>query len=300
MSVIVCTHNRAGYLARALDSLGRQTLGRAGFEVLVVDNASADGTASVARERASGNWRYIFEGELGLSAARNRGLREARGAIAAFMDDDAVAAPDWCARIVETFSELGEDVAAVGGAVDPIWEAAPPPWLSPKMKRSLTVIDWGDERRALRGGEWLAGTNVAYRRAVVVRAGGFATELGRKGSTLRSCEENHLHEILGRMGFRLFYDSKLRVGHRHHIPPQRLTKRWHLRRQYWQGVSRKILERKGTPAPRTGPADDLKSGCRLLAEIWRAPARPRWKRFDAELNAMRWLGERVCEWRLAR
>src|SRR5881296_1050143 len=98
LTVLVCTHNRADLLRGALESLEPTR-----FEVLVVDNASTDATPAVVAEcaaRAKIEIRCARETELGLDAARNRGLREAAGEFVAFLDDDARARHDWAAEIL--------------------------------------------------------------------------------------------------------------------------------------------------------------------------------------------------------
>src|SRR5439155_14557571 len=91
-TVVICTHERAAILGRAVGRAVDEA--RAGeAEVLVVDNASTDGTpALLARleEQHGPILRSVREPELGLSAARNRGLAEPRTEVVAFLDDDAV------------------------------------------------------------------------------------------------------------------------------------------------------------------------------------------------------------------
>ncbi|MGB5916428.1 MAG: glycosyltransferase family A protein, partial [Phormidesmis sp.] len=97
ISAIICTHNREQYLGAAIDSLLAQTLDC--YEIIVVDNASTDATAAIAKSRvdsaannaANTKVRYIYEPTLGLSVARNRGAKEAQGEILAYLDDDAEA-----------------------------------------------------------------------------------------------------------------------------------------------------------------------------------------------------------------
>jgi len=75
LSVVVCTYNRAQLLTEALDSVCNQTLDKSRYEIIVVDNNSADGTRELVGEfcRRFSNVRYCFEPQQGLSYARNRG-----------------------------------------------------------------------------------------------------------------------------------------------------------------------------------------------------------------------------------
>ena len=99
ITVILCTYNRCATLSRALASVAASELPQvAKWEVIVVDNNSTDGTRAVVEEfcrQHPGRFRYLFESRQGLSQARNAGIREARGDILAFMDDDVTVEPTW-------------------------------------------------------------------------------------------------------------------------------------------------------------------------------------------------------------
>jgi glycosyltransferase involved in cell wall biosynthesis len=109
VSVVIPTHNRAGRLAAALESLRAQTFPRESFEVIVVDDASTDGTAALLEsEQARGELllRTVRLADAGgPGRARNEGWRQAGGELVAFTDDDCVADPGW----------LEAGVAAWGG-----------------------------------------------------------------------------------------------------------------------------------------------------------------------------------------
>ena len=99
VSVVVATRERPARLAALLDSLRDQRVPAADFEVIVVDDASSDGSpAAVEREQRSGGSpvRFLRRGRRGgPGAARNDGWREARAPLVAFIDDDCTASPDW-------------------------------------------------------------------------------------------------------------------------------------------------------------------------------------------------------------
>jgi GT2 family glycosyltransferase len=119
--VIVPTCNRKQQLRRCLDSLSRQTVGR--YEVIVVDDASQDGTGQMVREFAAAHrscqWIWLENPEhQGANPSRNRGIRHARGQWLAFTDDDCVADPDWLERLLVAFDH--PNVAAVTGMVENI------------------------------------------------------------------------------------------------------------------------------------------------------------------------------------
>ena len=123
VSVVVPAYNREGTLPRTLDSVLAQTF--EDFEVLVVDDGSADGTAAVAEAYAGRDDRVRLLRQpknAGVSAARNRGLREARGEFVAFLDSDDEWLPEKLARQVERFRQVPDDVGVVYCGVETVRE----------------------------------------------------------------------------------------------------------------------------------------------------------------------------------
>ncbi|MCC6156523.1 MAG: glycosyltransferase [Deltaproteobacteria bacterium] len=115
VSVVVPTRNRSAKLAPTIDSLLGQTYPRDRYEVIVVDNDSTDDTARVIQSYP--HVRYEFVNHRHSSyAARNRGIAVARGEVLAFIDDDAVAHPDWLANGAEWFAH--PQVGCVAGRTD--------------------------------------------------------------------------------------------------------------------------------------------------------------------------------------
>lgn len=107
-SIIVPARNAAGTIDACLASLVRQSYSRDRYEVLLVDNASTDRTASIAE--AYGTVRLLSEEERGAYAARNRALRIARGSIVAFTDADCAPEEDWLARLDEAMGDAATQV----------------------------------------------------------------------------------------------------------------------------------------------------------------------------------------------
>src|SRR6266481_2999672 len=145
VTVIVATHNRAPLLGQTLEALiAQETPKHLGWEILVVDNGSTDGTLEVFRTmamRAPGRLRYLFEPTLGKSRALNAGIAVARGAVIALTDDDVSPAVDWVAAAASVLDKWGVDGA--GGRIRPRWEAEPPSWLleSPRLLDYLAIMD---------------------------------------------------------------------------------------------------------------------------------------------------------------
>jgi glycosyltransferase involved in cell wall biosynthesis len=270
VSAVVCTHNRATYLRRALASLAVQTLPPERYEIVVIDNASTDATRSVAQEAlgALPALRYVHEPQLGVSQARNTGWREARAPLVAFLDDDALAPPDWLARIVEGFAKLEPRPGCLGGPVEPIWEAPRPDWLPDALLPYLTVLRLDQGSGPMPRGKFLYGTNASFPRELLAAIGGYEPGLGPIGSWHRSGEDTFVQKRLRERGFLLWYDPALRV--QHFVPAERLSRRWLLRRLYWEGLSRarqRIAERG------YGPRQRLRLVARALRKLSSSPRR---------------------------
>jgi glycosyltransferase involved in cell wall biosynthesis len=226
ISVVLCTYNRAHLLEGALDALTRQT-GAPPFEVIVVDNNSGDRTrAIVERFTAGGIVRYAYEPRQGLSFARNLGVSLARADRIAFTDDDVRASAAWVRSIAEAF-DANPDVGIVGGRVEPVWEAAPPGWLHNAGNAPLALLDFGDRpfRIAADRPVCLIGANLALRRAVLERVGGFSPALQRVGDGVGSTEDYDLQRRALDAGEIALYDPRI-VVHAP-VPRERLMKRYH-------------------------------------------------------------------------
>ncbi|MGQ0720828.1 MAG: glycosyltransferase [Candidatus Eiseniibacteriota bacterium] len=111
ISVVIPVRNAPDDLARCLETLARQSVDPAAFEVLVLDDGSDDATPDVGQRLGA---RVIRQQRLGAAAARNRGVREARGEIVLFLDADCEADPRWIEEISHPLREKSGVEGAVG------------------------------------------------------------------------------------------------------------------------------------------------------------------------------------------
>jgi glycosyltransferase involved in cell wall biosynthesis len=269
LSVVICTHNRARYLEAAIRSVLAQDYPQPAYELIVVDNRSTDDTAAVCRAfEPQANFRYVFEPELGLCHARNRGWRAAAGEFVVYLDDDAVAEPGWLQATEAAFASPTGEVGVVGGRVEPIWQAPRPPWVSDSVATSLTIIDWGPARKEIADvrREWLAGVNMAVPRRVLAEVGGFDPRLDRSGTHMLSGGDVFLQEVIVKRGYACVYEPGMRV--RHLVSKERAQKRWFRRRYYWQGVSDAVMQ---LIRQRPGRARRLGEALRRLGALLRRP-----------------------------
>lgn len=228
LSIILPTYNRAAALRRAVAALLRQDAPPRTYEVIVVDNNSSDSTAEALQTISDCRVRVIGEARQGLSHARNAGLREARGEIVAFTDDDVEVAPDWVSTIAATLDSR-PDVDGVGGRVLPAWEGQRPEWLTRAHWAPLALQDHGDQKRVFDAHSpiGLVGANLALRKAVLERTGPFSASVQRVDNGIGSTED---HEFLMRLyaaGGRMLYVPRLLVLAR--VQPDRCRREYHRR-----------------------------------------------------------------------
>ena len=232
VSVVVCTYNRATLLAECLESLAAQTTSASLFEVIVVDNNSRDETRAVAERYCNGraNFRYVVESVQGLSHARNRGLAESRGGLIAYIDDDAKAPSDWIAAILRFFARVPEADAAGGPYLAHC--ANPLPEWFPSEYGAWSLGEFEGE---LPAGQSLQGTNMIFRREVLVRLNGFETGIGMSGAKLSYGEETHLIYRMRELGAKVFYSQAIVVSHA--ILAYKLSLWWLLQSTFANGRS---------------------------------------------------------------
>ncbi len=239
LTVAVCTYRRYDWLAKCLEALEVQTLSKSEFQVVVVDNSLQPEEAERFRKSLQSTLRldYVVTETAGLSHARNIALARCSTPLIAYLDDDALAAPEWAEALLETFGRHNGGAGAVGGKALPIYEDTRPAWLEGEATLYLAVPDWGGEELILRSGDprWLVGANIAYSAQALRRAGGFPEQLGRKRDLLLCHEEYWINESLRRQGYSVVYNPRIVVQHL--IQQERMTHRWICSSAFWESVS---------------------------------------------------------------
>ena len=227
ITVILCTYNRCLSLGKTLESIAASTCpGWIDWGVLVVDNNSKDQTRAVVEDfcrRYPDRFRYVFEPQQGKSYALNAGIREARGDVLAFTDDDVTFEPTWLQNLTDP---LRDGIwAGVGGRTVLAEPFCPPRWLPLGEPDSFEVLaasfDRGPEPCELREAPY--GANMAFRKEMFLKYGGFRTDLGpRPGSQVRD-EDTEFGRRLLAAGERLRYEPTA-VAY-HPLQKERVSKR---------------------------------------------------------------------------
>ena len=234
ISIVICSYNRAPNLPVCFEHLLKQvSCEDITWEIILVDNNSSDDTRAIAEQYATDtplNISYSFEGQQGLSHARNNGIALAKGQWVAFIDDDIRVSTIWLKTLYDVFVE--QDCDAVGGRIHIESPQSLPRWISPDMYGFLGHQDFGPEPHKMDGiDESPFGGNMAVHRRVFDKIGVFDTTMGRSGEgntkeELFKGEETDFFERLADSGGSFFYHPDLLVLHK--ILPYQLKMRFFL------------------------------------------------------------------------
>lgn len=247
VSVVIPVRDGEGSLPALLDSLDGQTLARERFEVIVVDNASRDATAGLARSRGA---TVVFEPVPNRSRARNAGVAAARADYIAFTDADCVAAPGW----LEAMLACRGRAPLVAGPVE-VTTGTPPN----AVERFEALWRFGQEHWVQEG--WAATANLAVERAALDAVGGFDPGYRHIGEDVDLC-------LRARdAGFELGWCPDALVAHDAEDRPGKM-----LKRAFFHGYSgNQAHYRLGVGLRAWAHPGALVSGDRALRQIGAAP-----------------------------
>ena len=290
VAVVVCCFDDGRWeaLVAAVESVRLQTP-PPDRTIVVVDHNAA------LLERARATWPDATvvpnAGRPGLSSARNTGVAAAAEMeVVVFLDDDAVADPDWLARLLEPYRD--RRVVAAGGTIAARWAERRPPWLPPELDWVVGCTYHGlpTSTAPVRN---VIGANMSIRREALLQAGGFRPELGRVRADSRGCEETELclRLALGQPDARILHVPSARVEH--HVPSDRASWGYLVRRSFGEGRSKATLTRIG--GARTALATERSYLARTLpAGLARATAEAMRERRPAVLGRLGAIGAAVA------
>ena len=239
VSVVVCTYSPERFEAfvAAVESLRNHTYSPIEI-VLVIDGNEAvyeDAKAQFGEDDAISV--HCNDGNRGLSYSRTRGVESATGDVIAFIDDDAVAEPDWIEELVRGYEET--DAIAVGGRMVPEWVAGKPDHLPEEFywlvgaNYAPRLEPWSDVRNTL-------GSNMSFRAEVFDELGGFDEQVGlTANSQIQADETEFAIRMQEAFGKGMLYQPDAVVAHK--IFEYRTEPLWLLKRAFWQGYSKRVL-----------------------------------------------------------
>jgi GT2 family glycosyltransferase len=233
-SVIICAYtlNRWQQLLSAVESVRKQTTPVNEVLIVIDHNDDLRRQAEVAMP-----WARVIASARppGLSGARNAGIAASVGEIVLFLDDDAVAEPDWVSNLLAAYRD--PHVLGVGGAARPMWESPAPRWW-PAEFGWVVGCSYRGQPVSTAPVRNLMGCNMSIRRAVLDAVGGFDEGLGRGAGNAFGCEETELciraRQLMPDGEF-VFEPSAVV---RHWVPQSRSSWSYFLQRCRAEGVSK--------------------------------------------------------------
>ena len=245
VSIVIPTRNRARYLEVALRSLMAQDLDGP-FEVVVVDDASADDTGAVAGRL--GATILVHEDARGPNAARNTGIRSNEAPLVAIVDDDVLAPPGWLRALVEGACRH-RDAEAFGGPIRARFEGPAPRGCGRELP-PITTLDLGARDTET---ELVWSANMALRRSAFERVGPFDESFIVGGD-----EEDWLRRLRS-IGGKVVYLAAAGLEHRRVGDDARL--RALVRSAYHRGRNMRAYDRRRGVAPSVAHELRLLTGC---------------------------------------
>lgn len=213
LSVIICTRNRCEKLHLVLNSFRTINIPDGlQWEVLIVDNGSTDETAKICKSFLSKNtqkYRYVYEGKKGKSNALNRGIREAKGDILAFTDDDCIVDSSWFKAIMDEYNSDPE-LKLLGGRVE----------LYNKFDKPVSLVTSRD-RIDLQVSQSqiydvpIIGANISFKKEVYSLIGGFDVLLGPGAKSGAIAEDLDFVYRVCKKGLKAVYSPSVIVYHNH-------------------------------------------------------------------------------------
>lgn len=204
ISVVVPTRNRPTHAAECVASILKSD----GFiELLVVDQSDDRKTEAALRAMPDPRLRYVRAETRGSANARNDGLRESRGDVIAFTDDDCRVAIDWIASLSRIFAD-DPDAAIVCGRVHVPAEISAQGYA---VAFEPQVREWRG-RCPRPGQDWGITANFALRRTVLQRIGEFDPVLGTGAALLSGGEPDFIYRAL-RTGMKVINAREVQVEH---------------------------------------------------------------------------------------
>jgi len=235
--VVVAAHtmDRWDDIVAGMTALAHQTVPPL-ETILVVDHN--DGLLARARAELAGV--HVVENLRtgGASGARNTGIALAKGAIIAFVDDDARPEPDWVEQLLSAYDD--ESVMAVGGVARPVWPSWRPAHLPPELDWLVgcTYLGQPTVRTDVRN---LWGCNMSVRAEAFDRVGTFDEEIGRIGLIPLGNEETELCIRIGQRlpGARVVFEPSAVVHHR--VTEARCQWSYLVTRSHAEGISKAAM-----------------------------------------------------------
>jgi glycosyltransferase involved in cell wall biosynthesis len=226
LSIIICSYNpKKEYLNRALLALAHQTLNKNQWELLLIDNNSDEALSETYDLSWHPNSKHVIEKKQGLIAARLKGIRESKGKLLIFVDDDNILSKNYL-ELTFSLGDKHPDIGCFGGSIKPEYEVEPDSKLQKYTGKLAIRTIWEDKISNSYSDSQPWGAGLVIRKKIAVRyakcvKGNARESLGRIGSNLSSAEDIDMTYTSIDMGYNNGLFKTLELIHI--IPKERLT-----------------------------------------------------------------------------
>jgi len=243
LTAVICTYKRPSYLEKCICSILKNNF--LNYEIIVVGQGDDEFSEQVIKNKFPNHpkVRYTHIEKIGLSYARNVGIKNAKGEVIIYIDDDAEASQNWLEGYCEIFNEIKPTPAMAGGPIVPVWEINKPEWFPKEREFLLGIYHIGDSICPYPEKDLPIGANFAIRRDIAEQYGGFDERVGfnesRKNSMIAGEDSLIALRVKGD-GHSIYYHPKAMVTH--HIGANKLKKKYFLKRHFWEGITHMVVE----------------------------------------------------------
>ncbi|MFH0933487.1 MAG: glycosyltransferase, partial [Nitrospirota bacterium] len=199
ISIIIPTYNSAQVLRKCLESLGSQTISSEGYEVIVVDDGSTDGTRDIVAKYPA---QYIYQQNRGPAATRNYGVSQAQGEIILFTDADCEPQPNWIEEMIEPMND--NQVVGVKGTYKTRQK---------ELVARLVQIEYEhkyERMKKFKYIDFIDTYSAGYRKDIFLKYGGFDERYPKA-----SVEDQEFSFRLSRDGYKMVFNPEAVVYHKH-------------------------------------------------------------------------------------
>jgi GT2 family glycosyltransferase len=240
VSVVICgyTEERCEDIVHAVESVQKQT--QPPIEIIVVIDYNLQLLQRV-RERLP-QVKVVENSDIkGIAGARNTGTMLAVSPLVAYLDDDAVAAPDWLEQLCEQFNN--HHVLGVGGRLLPLWVDKKPDWFPEEFYWVFGCSYRGGMQQEMMQIRNPIAANMAVRKKVFDAIGGFRNDTGRIGARPTGCEETEFCIRACQQNPQGHFLSVPRALALHRVPLKRTKWKYFCTRCYSEGLSKAVVTR---------------------------------------------------------